>query len=302
LRVAQISLIKCLRSSVGLGVFQLIYLFLTGCVTTYSSPTQPILPNGKSLLEVGYIEHKNYSPFVRLYIKSQPTLKQSASSRQTLTIYIEGDGAPWVAKEFAPSNPTPRYALGAQLAHQDPSPLVAYLGRPCQYLDDEQLQYCDPQLWTNGRFSEKALDMGNSAIDLLINEIRSKQKRSATSIHLVGYSGGGAYAALLAGRRSDVSCLVTVAAPLDLDAWVQMHRVAPLSTSFNPAIPMPQLRNIIQTHWYGAKDRVVPPQAIGLYEKHNFSSRTLMTVLSDANHVQPWDTNWENLLGKSCPP
>jgi pimeloyl-ACP methyl ester carboxylesterase len=110
-------------------------------------------------------------------------------------------------KEFAPTNPTPRYALGAQLANQDPSPLVAYLGRPCQFLDNEQLQFCDPQLWTNGRFSEQALNMGNSAIDLLINEIHSQQKLSVRSIHLVGYSGGGTYATLLASRRSDVSCL-----------------------------------------------------------------------------------------------
>lgn len=268
----------------------------------YTSPTQPILPDGKSLVEGGYVEHKNRSPSVRLYIKNQPLLNQSAQSHQTLTIYIEGDGAPWIAKEFAPANPTPRYALGAQLANQDPSPLVAYLGRPCQFLDDEQLQSCDPQLWTNGRFSKQALDIGNSAIDLLINEIHSQQKLPITSIHLVGYSGGGAYAALLASRRRDVSCLVTVAAPLDLDVWVQLHRVAPLSASLNPATPMPQLTNIIQTHWYGAKDRVVPPQAIGLYEKHNFSSRTLMMVLPEANHVQPWDASWATLLSKSCAP
>jgi hypothetical protein len=105
LRVAQISLIKCLRFSVGIVVFQLIHFLLTGCAVIYAPPTQPILPNKKSLLEVGYVPHKNDSPFVRLYIKYPPLLSQSAQSHQTLTIYIEGDGAPWIAKRICAYKP-----------------------------------------------------------------------------------------------------------------------------------------------------------------------------------------------------
>lgn len=260
------------------------------------------MPNGKSLLEVGYVQHKNDSPFVRLYIKHQPLLNQTVQSHPTLTIYIEGDGAPWIAKEFAPANPTPRYALGAQLANQDPSLLIAYLGRPCQYLDDEQLQSCDPQLWTNGRFSEQALNMGSHTIDTLLDEIHSQENISVTSIRLIGYSGGGAYAALLAGRRTDISCLITVAAPLDINLWTQMHQVAPLSNSLNPAKPLPRLLNIAQTHWYGGKDQIVPPPAIGQYTTHNLSMRGQVKILPEANHLRPWDSNWQELLNTSCSP
>lgn len=268
----------------------------------HSPPTHPILPNGKSLLEVGYVEHRNLSSFMRLYIKNQTSLSQSGGSNQTLTIYIEGDGAPWITKEFAPTNPTPRYALGAQLANQDLSPLVAYLGRPCQYLNDEQLQSCDPQLWTNGRFSERALDMGSQAIDRLLDEIRSQEKISVKSIRLIGYSGGGAYATLLASRRTDVSCLITVAAPLDINLWTQMHQVAPLSNSLSPARPLPRLLSIAQTHWYGGKDRIVPPPTIGQYLLHNLSKQGQVKVLPDANHLQPWESNWQELLNTSCSP
>ena len=68
----------------------------------------------------------------------------------------------------------------------------------------------------------------NRAIDAL------KAASGALGIALAGYSGGGAMAALIAARRPDTVCLVTVAAPLDTGAWTQAIGVSPLRTSLNP--------------------------------------------------------------------
>ena len=54
------------------------------------------------------------------------------------------------------------------------------------------------------------------------------------TIHLFGYSGGGVVAALLAAHFSNTKRLVTIAAPLDLDAWVHLHGFSPMEGSLNP--------------------------------------------------------------------
>src|SRR5262245_47741315 len=138
--------------------------------------------------------------FVRAYLRDAGRGAHGAAS--TLVVYVESDGATWPAADLPPADPTPKNALALRLAVAHPGGPVAYLGRPCQYLDDTALEQCDASLWAGARFSERAVAMMDAALGHLA------QATGARQIALVGYSGGGTMAALLAARRLDVECLV----------------------------------------------------------------------------------------------
>lgn len=146
---------------------------------------------------------------VRAWLRQPPSAVSEANA--TLTVYIEGDGAEWRSKFEPPADPTPDNPLTLRLALRDPGARVAYVGRPCQYLDAAALAQCPSVLWQRARYGEHAVTMMSAALDVLLLTANVQRLR------LVGYSGGGAIAALLAAQRSDVACLVTVAAPLDTD-------------------------------------------------------------------------------------
>ena len=78
---------------------------------------------------------------------------------------------------------------------------------------------------------------------------------------LIGFSGGGVLAAELALRRNDVLALITVAAPLDLEAWTRLHGVSPLVAASPAGALTAALAQAAfpQRHLYGARDKVVPP-------------------------------------------
>jgi pimeloyl-ACP methyl ester carboxylesterase len=105
-----------------------------------------------------------------------------------------------------------------------------------------------------GRFSEDAVAASNQAIS------RIKGATGAGRVNLVGYSGGGSMAALVAARREDVACLVTIAAPLDTDAWTRAIDVSPLDYSLNPADTCVKAGRHSADHFRGAKDDLVPPR------------------------------------------
>lgn len=175
-----------------------------------------------------------------------------APSAEVLTIYIEGDGFAWVNGNTPSADPTPRDPLALRLALLHPDGPAVYLARPCQYVDAARTD-CAQRYWTQARFAEEVVDAQNRAVDLL------KRAFGARQLVLVGYSGGGAVAALVAARRMDVARLVTVAGNLDHRAWTAHHRVAPLSESLNAADAADRLGNVPQTHFIGGKDWVIPP-------------------------------------------
>ena len=222
-----------------------------------------------------------------------------------LTIYIEGDGAAWRARQIPPSDPSPKNPIAAYLALADPNLLVAYMARPCMYLKEEQLKGCSEMLWTDARFGKEALALSNQALDSVLAKIKNKHLADSSRpllINLVGYSGGGVIAALVAAQRSDVACLNTIASPLDIEVWAKLQKVAPLSQSFNPAYPDVRLSRIPQMHWFGAEDKIVPPQALGRY--HNWSPilerDQVIQVIPKFNHRDFWVQEWPTLREKSC--
>ena len=226
---------------------------------------------------------------VRGFIKGAST---GPDAKKALTIYVESDGAPWLWRDEPPQDPTPLRPLVLGLAVADRSQAVAYLGRPCQYLEEASLSNCDPALWTRGRFRTDAVDMMARAVDAL------KDAAGVSVINLVGYSGGGAMAALLAARRGDVACLVTIAAPLDTTAWTAALGVSPLATSLNPLDYAQRLHKVRQTHFRGMRDRVVPPETIQKFI--NRVPGALILDIESFDHECCWASRWQELLANSC--
>lgn len=162
-------------------------------------------------------------------------------------VYIEGDGRAWQSK-FRPSvNPTPLYAEGLALALADTSDNVVYLARPCQFISSANCTAAD---WTSGRFAPKLLAVYMDLFD-------SWRRAGATDFELVGYSGGGTMALLLAQQRHDIARVISVAGVLDTNEWTTQHNVSPLTASLNPADRQAkQAVNLV--HICGDNDRTVP--------------------------------------------
>ena len=168
-----------------------------------------------------------------------------------LTIYIEGDGLAWISSTDISPDPTPIHATALQMALHQSRGNVAYLARPCQYVKNDALRNCESVWWTDRRFAPEVIEASNNAVDQL------KRRSDARQIVLIGYSGGGAVAALLAARRNDVVKLITVAGNLDTEKWTRLHMVSPLSGSLNPADYWRQLVDIPQVHYVGGRDEIV---------------------------------------------
>lgn len=208
---------------------------------------------------------------------------------QPLTLYIEGDGLAWLSRTRPSSDPTPLDPLALRLAARDPAANVGWLARPCQYAGRAACR--DDALWTEARFSEPAVQAAMRGVDALL--------QPGQKIHLVGYSGGGAIAALVAARRSDVLSLRTVAGNLDTALVSEIHKVSPLSASLNPAGIAPRLAALPQIHFSGGRDRVVPATvAIRFLARQTPACGRLMTV-QQADHEQGWTEAWPHLLAET---
>lgn len=206
-----------------------------------------------------------------------------------LTIYIEGDGAPWPSPWQPPHDPTPQQPVALALAAQDPAALVIYLGRPCQYLDAEQLATCPPAYWTTQRFSADVLERYQILLD------RLKQDYGTEHLRLVGHSGGGVLATLLAGTRPDVRQLITVAAPLAVSRWTDWHQLTPLHGSLDPASLLDTATFSLPpaTHFIGAQDHIVPGSIVSAFIA---ATGGKLRTVAGFDHVCCWSRDWASLL------
>ena len=214
-----------------------------------------------------------------------------ASPGKPLNVYIEGDGLAWASRRRLSSNPTPTDPLALRLAIQDPAENVVYLARPCQYIDVRERARCTQDHWSKKRFSEDVIKASDQAIDYVL----SRSKGSA--VHLIGYSGGGAVAVLVAARRGDVLSLRTVAGNLDIAAFTAHHKVTPLIGSLNPAAYAHRVANIPQRHFVGSADTIIPKLIVQSFMNHLPTQRCAnLTTRPDATHSDGWTKNWPNFL------
>lgn len=208
---------------------------------------------------------------------------------EELTIYIEGDGLAWLGESDPSGDPTPLNPLALRLALAQPDGNAAYLARPCQYADKENTN-CSIRYWTGKRFAPEVIDACDFAIGTL------KSHFGAKKLTLIGYSGGGAVAALIAARRSDVESLITIAGNLDHYSWTTFHRISPLCGSLNPADEIQALGKLKQLHLAGEKDRVIPPELV-----ENFAnlfpgnSKPLVRIEPGFDHRCCWVEKWPEI-------
>ena len=214
------------------------------------------------------------------------TLSRVTDPEKPWTVYIEGDGFAWVSPSQPSLNPTPRKAVGLRLAALDPAPNLLYLARPCQFTKDDP--HCSVHDWTDGRFSEKVIRSLNEALTQRVGS-------SSKGVHLVGYSGGGAVATLLAARRTDVLSLRTVAGTLDSQKAAQLRDATPLSDSLNPADVAASLRKLPQEHFFGMKDDIIPMSVARAFAERMGPSVCLtVTPVPSATHADGWEAFWKD--------
>lgn len=210
----------------------------------------------------------------------------------TLTVYIEGDGFAWVTASTPSDDPTPRDPVALQMALAQPEGAAAYLARPCQYTltGSATARPCPRRYWTAARFAEHVVQAASQALDEL------KRRHGARRLVLVGYSGGGAVAALLAARRADVVALVTVAGNLDHQAWTRLHGVRPLDASLNPISEAGRLARLRQWHLVGEQDRVVPVElARSFVDRQGADAQASVIVVHGSGHACCWAQQWPSL-------
>ncbi|MDB2683140.1 alpha/beta hydrolase [Alphaproteobacteria bacterium] len=222
----------------------------------------------------------------------------------TANIYIEGDGFE-LSLPNAGQTPTPINPVALHLATRDKADNVAYLARPCQFsgmLDREAK--CDSKYWTDSRYSQTVIAAYNAAL----NEIRNRY--DIEGFNLIGYSGGGGIATILAAQRNDITSLRTVAGNLDIMAYTTHHNVMPLSDSLNPADFASKLKDLPQAHYIGGQDDyIVPSNLEGYLQKIGNTRCVTYDLIQEAEHHEGWVEKWPELLaatpqckGPSAPP
>jgi len=267
-------------------VFLFVVLLLCGC--SHHSPIERLENADQLAIQHGWQRTTlNTKPFELISY-----FPKNITSNDLLTVYIEGDGFAWRTSRRPSSDPTPHKPVALNLALQDPNDSVAYLARPCQYQNDlEKSPLCDHVFWTNKRYATEVIHASEQALTQL------KDRFNASKLILVGYSGGGAVAALLAARRDDVVKLITVAGNLDHQAWTQLHNLTPLTGSLNPADYRERLQSIPQVHFVGENDNNVPPSLnknfIAAYDSDKFAT---VIVVPKQSHNCCWQEIWPQIL------
>lgn len=209
-----------------------------------------------------------------------------------LTIYLEGDGSAWRTSHQLSADPTPQNPLALKLALLDPAVNIAYIARPCQYvIKSGRDENCSSDYWSSKIFSSPVISAMNQACSLMENQA------SARGIHLVGYSGGGAVAVLVASRRNDVLSIRTVAGNLDHKEVCRHHKVSFLTGSLNAIDVAEKIRYIPQIHFCGSRDRVVPASIARRFVARQSEPRcSRVILLQNVDHHKGWLDQWPVLL------
>lgn len=210
---------------------------------------------------------------------------------QPLDVYLDGDGRAWLGPGRPAWDPTTRNPLVIRLMALDPGPAI-YLGRPC-YGGLHTDKSCHPWYWTHGRYASEVVESLAAAL------AKIEKRLGPRPLRLIGYSGGGTLAMLLAARLPRVETVVTLAGNLDPMAWTALHGYTPLHGSLQPG-PLPA--GICQWHWSGADDREIPPRLIR--QTLQPGAQVHFEVLPGVDHRHGWERVWPRLLRRiaaGCP-
>lgn len=213
----------------------------------------------------------------------------------SIRVYIEGDGFAWKSRTQPSDDPTPHLPTGLKLAAADPGQNVLYLARPCQFIGPPLPATCQVNWWTNDRFSAVVIDTMNEALEVFVS------RYPGVKLDVVGYSGGGNIAALLAARRNDVRSLRTVAGNLDV-AWVNtLHHVTPMPNAVSAIERAAELRALPQIHFSGDADKTVPADVAQRFRQAVGGKCVRVDVVSGMTHSADWAAIWPQLLKNTLP-
>ncbi len=210
--------------------------------------------------------------------------KPGWASAGEVHVYLEGDGRPWLTPTRVSRDPYPRRALAFELMRLDQAPAI-YLERPC-YRSPRPGEPCRSGLWTYERYSEAVVASLEAALRASLD--------AETSVVLIGYSGGGVLAVLLAERLDNATAVVTIAANLDLDAWSERHNYSPLTGSLDPMSRPPLRTGVAQWHLAGGRDANVPPTIIERFADRQQEAEVV--VYTELDHSCCWTEVWSDFL------
>ncbi len=207
----------------------------------------------------------------------------SQTTGSALHIYIEGDGRPWWRPTQVALDPTPKQPLMLRLMAMDNVPAL-YIGRPCYFqISDAN---CNPHWWTDKRYAAEVVESINAIIDRYADDY--------SSVVLMGHSGGGTLATLIANVREDVTALITLAANLDINAWADHHTYTKLAGSLNPADINKLDADMKQYHFVGSEDTQVPAQLIAPVVEDQWGQR--LKIVDGFDHNCCWQELWPSIL------
>jgi pimeloyl-ACP methyl ester carboxylesterase len=204
-----------------------------------------------------------------------------------LIVFLDGDGRPWSLDGQHPSpDPTTHQPIALELLTRTRAPSV-YVSRPCyQQLANAR---CSPRLWTQARYSEEVV----TSMAIAIHHVA--EEHASPRLTLVGYSGGGALAELVAERLENVEAVITLAANLDIDAWTRHHEYLPLTESLNPA-RSERTHPWREMHFQGGHDTNVPAATTDAYFiRYPAAHRELIDAF---DHACCWVNVWPSLFAR----
>ena len=208
---------------------------------------------------------------------------------ETLHVYVEHDGTPWTNSTHVADDPTPRTPFALELMAQDSGPRLL-LGRPC-YHEPTNVSSCSPLMWTHRRYSPEVVASMVAALRGFLSAHPFRR------VVLIGYSGGGTIAWLMAAHVPETIAVVTVAANLDTDEWTRIHGYSALKGSLNPALLPALPPTIVQMHYVGSADPNVPPSIVRSFARGHRGARVV--EVAGFAHECCWIERWPRLLDES---
>ncbi len=207
------------------------------------------------------------------------TWRKGTKPFEKMRIYIDGN-----AQTVGIFKKKPKmYAdVAKQLALKDKFPSVAYIGRPCYFIEQD---ICRPIAWEEGKYAPEFIDTIQKII------IAWQKKYKLSQVELVGYDGGAAIALSIASHlpAKNVNKVITIGGILDTqtDAMYKDEDILPLSV--NPVKDLYMLSRIPQIHYIGGKDKVAPEFMIKNFVEKIPNSKEIIQMkrLPNADHF-----NW----------
>ena len=222
-------------------------------------------------------------------------LEKNQSPAAPWRVYVEGDGRSYVNYELS-LDPTPAQTTVLDLMLTDPAPNILYVARPCQFLPTAA---CDSKYWSNARYGEDVV----RSLQFAIGQVTGP----TAQVELIGYSGGGTIALLLAPRMgAQVTGVRTIAANLAVKEQTAYFHLTPLDQSLDPMDLADRLNQIPQIHLTAAEDdKVIPDKTVRHYAEALNSSCDQIVRFKDVTHQGPWGEiwkNWQSAALPRCPP